>query len=129
MHPAVVKQFDQLQESYPQATIEPLPSGAALITIPAFPIPPGWSTTSTTIRFLVPKGYPGPRLDCFWAESGLRLANGNMPYASNDANFVPETTHSGVWFSWHTVNDAWNPAKDTIKSWAGMVATRFDKLQ
>ncbi|WP_457389271.1 E2/UBC family protein [Roseateles sp. P5_E1] len=129
MHPATVEQFAQLKERFPEAQMDPLPSGAALVTIPAFPIPPGWSQSSTTVRFIVPVGYPGPRLDCFWAESGLRLTNGNPPQSSNDPYFIPETTQSGLWFSWHTENNAWNPAKNTLSTWAGMITNRFNKPQ
>lgn len=128
MHPATASQFDKLRVRYPNAEIEELPSGAALVTLPDFPFPQGWSVNSSTVRFLVPVGYPGPRLDCFWTESGVRLANGAQPQNSQDPHPIPETPWSGLWFSWHTENEAWNPIKNTMSTWAGMIVTRMEKL-
>lgn len=128
LHPTTVAQFQKLSLKYPAATIEPLPSGAALVTIPEFELPDGWSAASTLIRFLVPVGYPGPQPDCFWASSGLRLADGGLPKASQDPNIVPETQISALWFSWH-VTQGWHPARDDLTTWVSMISGRFDKPQ
>lgn len=128
LHPTTVAQFEKVKRRFPAATIEPLPSGAALVTLPDFRVPPGWSAPTTTVRFLVPVGYPGPQPDCFWASSGLRLANGQMPQASGDPNPIPETQISGLWFSWHVTN-GWNPARDDLNTWISMITGRFDKPQ
>jgi hypothetical protein len=108
-----------------------LPSGAALVTIPEFGIPSGWSAESTTIRFLIPVGYPGPAPDCFWANSGLRLAGGQLPQASQDPNPIPEVGESGLWFSWHVTgpDHNWNPSRDTLETYVSIIAERFRRPQ
>lgn len=127
LHPITNRQFEAIAQRHPDAQLEPLPSGAALLMIPEFRLPPGWSATSTCVRFIVPVGYPGPYPDCFWASSGLRLDNGQMPQSSQDPNAIPETGYQGIWFSWH-VNDAhlnWNPNRDTLTTWVGAIQERF----
>jgi hypothetical protein len=128
LHPITAAQFERVKRRYPAATIEPLPSGAALVTLPDFPVSVGWSAPTTIVRFLVPVGYPGPQPDCFWASIGLRLANGQMPHASNEATQIPETQFGGLWFSWHVTN-GWNPARDDLNTWISMITSRFDKPQ
>ena len=128
LHPTTAAQFEKVKRRFAGATIEPLPSGAALVTIPDFPVPPGWSAPTTTVRFLVPVGYPGPQPDCFWASIGLRLAYGQPPQASNEINLIPETPHGGLWFSWH-VSGGWNPARDDLSTWISMITRRFDQKQ
>ena len=128
LHPTTAAQFEKLKRRFAAATIEPLPSGAALVTIPDFPLPPGWSAADTTVRFLVPVGYPGPQPDCFWANTGLRLADGRLPQNSNDPNPVPETSHMCLWFSWH-VTAGWHPARDDLSTWVSAISGRFDKPQ
>ncbi|WP_460894898.1 E2/UBC family protein [Ramlibacter monticola] len=108
-----------------------MPSGAAVVTIPDFPLPAGWSSSSTVVRFVVPVGYPGPAPDCFWASSGLRLQNGSMPQASQDPNPIPELGDVGLWFSWHVTDPAasWHPNRDTLTTYVGIIAERFRRPQ
>ena len=131
LSPATLRQFERVQQRYPSANLEPLPSGAALVTVPNYPLPAGWSEASTTIRFLTPVGYPGPNPDCFWATSGLRLAGGGMPQASGDPNAIPETPHQGLWFSWHIENAGvnWHPARDDLMTYLSMIGRRFEQVQ
>lgn len=131
LSPITARQFERVLERYPVATIEELPSGAALVTIADFPLPAGWMAETTCVRFLVPVGYPGPNPDCFWASSGLRLASGAMPQASQEPNAIPETTLQELWFSWHVVEaqNNWNPNRDTLSTYVGIIAERFRKLQ
>jgi hypothetical protein len=131
LHPVTQRHFEAVRRRYPDAQLEPLPSGAALFTIPDFKLPPGWSAISTCVRFIVPVGYPGPFPDCFWASSGLRLTNGQMPQATQDPHQIPETALHGLWFSWH-VTDAhanWNPNRDDLNTWIGAIAERFRRAQ
>lgn len=131
LSPATLRQFERVQERYPGATLEALPSGTGLVTVPNYLLPAGWSDTSTTIRFLTPVGYPGPNPDCFWATSGLRLSSGGMPQASGDPNPIPETPLQGLWFSWHIENpgENWRPARDDLMTYLSMIGRRFEQIQ
>ena len=131
LSPITLRQFAKLQARYPNATLEPLASGAGLLTLPEFPLPAGWTSASTTVRFLVPNGYPGPSPDCFWASSGLRLANGGMPQNTADPNPIPDTPHQDLWFSWHVVDGAlnWNPNRDDLLTYVSIINGRFAQLQ
>lgn len=129
--PILLRQFEKLKLKFPLSTLRELPSGAALITLPEFQLPQGWSSNSTCVYFLVPVGYPGPCPDCFWASAGLRLANGQMPQAAQDPNAMPETGITGLWFSWHVVDGQrnWNPSRDDLLTYASLVVRRFEQVQ
>ena len=131
LSPVTQRQFARVEERYPGSTIEILPSGAALVTVLDYPLPPGWSAATTTVRFLVPVGYPGPNPDCFWATSGLRLEGGGMPQNATDPNAIPETPFQELWFSWHIENPGqnWHPARDNLMTYLSMVGRRFEQLQ
>jgi hypothetical protein len=124
------RQFDRVKERYPSASIAPLPSGSALVTIPEVPLPNGWSAINTTIRFLVPVGYPGPPPDCFWADRDLLLATGAQPQASN-VTVIPETNIAGRWFSWHVVQGQanWSPNRDDLMTFVVIVLDRLRQAQ
>jgi hypothetical protein len=131
LSPATLRQFERLRERYPGASLEAPPSGAALVTVPNYPLPEGWSAPTTVVRFLVPVGYPGPHPDCFWTTSGLRLANGTVPQNAADPNPIPETQHQAHWFSWHIEDPArnWHPARDDLMTYLSMIGRRFEQRQ
>ena len=60
--------FGRLKDKYPEATLEMLPGGAGLISVPRHPLPAGWSAAEVMMRFLAPNGYPVAAPDCFWVE-------------------------------------------------------------
>jgi hypothetical protein len=130
LSPVTNRQLDRVRARHPDVQIEELPSGAALVTIPHFALPQGWNAESTCVRFLLPVGYPGPSPDCFWASSGLRLAGGQMPQAANEQQ-IPETDHTGVWFSWHVIEAQanWNPNRDDLATYVEIIAERFRHCQ
>jgi hypothetical protein len=111
-----------LQERFPGSSATSLPSGAMLIRIPNFKVPGGWNKDVVEVRFLAPVGYPYSQPDCFWADEGLRLANGGMPQNSNISP-VPETTDRGCWFSWHL--GSWTPGSDTLMTFVAVINDRF----
>jgi hypothetical protein len=115
-------QLEQLRERFGDAHIRRLASGTALVTVPSVRLPEGWSKPSTSIRFLVPPGYPYAQLDCFWAEADLRLSGGAMPQNSG-LTPIPEANEPGLWFSWHLCG-TWNPNRDTLLSWMNVVIDR-----
>jgi len=116
-------QLDTLKERFPEANAASLPSGATLISVPDVSVPLGWSARKTTVRFLAPTGYPYAAPDCFWADCELRLATGAMP-VSSAVNPIPETSLSGLWFSWHLTHP-WNPNIDNLLTWMATVEMRF----
>lgn len=112
--------IEKLKEVYPSAAITQV-SGGSLISIPGFSLPAGWSKEITEIRFLAPAGYPFAQPDCFWADSDLRLANGNLPQASN-LQFAPDGRPQ-VWFSWHVTQ--WNPNSDSLLTYIRVIKNRL----
>ena len=127
LSPITHRQFARVSERYPSSTIQELPSGAALVTLPDIKLPPGWSSGMTTVRFIVPAGYPGPVPDCFWADQSLTLAGGGTPQASQSPHAIPETNLQGRWFSWHVTDGLkhWNPNRDELMTYVGVVLDRF----
>lgn len=128
MHPNTLAQLEKLKERHPGASLRELPSGAALVSIQSFALPPGWSATETGVHFLLPVGYPGPQPDCFWADSGLRLDGARMPQNCQDQNPIPEAEIMGLWFSWHVVN-GWHHVRDSLSTYVSLIKKRFEQLQ
>jgi hypothetical protein len=131
LSPITERQFLRVRERYPEATLAPLPLGAALFTLPGVQLPPGWSHPETTIRFVVPAGYPGPAPDCFWSDTVLTVNGGAMPQATQASNQIPETGIRAQWYSWHVTNAAnnWNPNRDDLMTYLGIVLDRFRMLR
>ncbi|NYD91080.1 E2/UBC family protein [Sphingomonas melonis] len=120
-------QLEQLRERFGEAHASTMASGTTLVTVPGVRLPEGWSRSSTTIRFLVPPGYPFAQLDCFWADPDLLLAPGATP--QNAAlNVIPETRQQGMWFSWHLAS-AWSPNRDTLSTWMNVVIDRLRQVR
>ena len=124
----IAQQLAEVAARFEGAALDRLPSGAALIVIPRFALPAGWSKSETTIRFLALANYPFANPDCFWADENLRLANGGEPQNSA-SNAIPETQLGNLrWFSWHVHNN-WNPSRDTLLSWIACIADRFRNVR
>lgn len=120
-------QLEQLRGRFGEVQTRQLPSGATLVTLPGVRLPVGWSKPSTTIRFIVPPGYPFANLDCFWADPDLLLAHGGPPQNSA-LNPVPETVEPALWFSWH-LTGPWNPNRDTLSTWMNVVIDRMRQVK
>jgi hypothetical protein len=118
------KQAAQLRLRFNDMDIVALGSGTSLVTLPAVSLPSGWSKPVSTLRFLVPAGYPFAALDCFWADDDLRLANGQLPQSAGCGNVIPEAGIAGLWFSWHLAGP-WNPNRDTLSSWVNSMIDRM----
>ena len=125
MSGVVTMQLDELRERFGEAHAQAMTSGTMLVTVPGVRLPRGWSKTSTTIRFLIPPGYPHAQPDCFWADADLRLASGAIPQSSG-LNAIPEATEQGLWFSWH-LTTPWNPNRDTLSSWMNSINDRLGR--
>jgi hypothetical protein len=120
----IEQQTQELKKQYPQASVNPVPSGAYLIEIPNFKMPPGWNRDIVTIVFLAPPGYPGAQPDCFWVEPApVRLQNGATPQNTNDTNLIPGVGQRGTWFSWHV--SSWDANRDSLIRYMNVIMMRL----
>ena len=122
----VEEQFEALRGEYPGAELEPHPDGSLTVTVPDVPLPEGWEPRTTTVRFLVPVGYPAGRPDCFWTDDQVKLIGGKVPQATGQ-NPKPYGPHGLLWFSWHIQN--WSPNFDTLLTYFNVVTKRFETKQ
>lgn len=130
MNPIVEQQLAVLRQSRPGASVDQLPTGAHLITIPDVQLPDGWNRRTTTVLFLTPPGYPSAQPDCFWVEPAqFRLANQGTPQGSNDSNPIPGLVPARqlTWFSWHL--QGWNPNHDSLITYLNVIMKRFESRQ
>ena len=121
---ALEQQFADLQLRYPNATLERRPDGTAVIKLPEFSLPGGWSKPTATVAFVAPAGYPYAKPDCFWADVDLRLSSGGVPANSGTNNVLAEPM---LWFSFHT--SAWNPNKDSLMTYVNVIKARLNDLR
>src|SRR3989338_331947 len=119
-------QLHVLQEKYVGASMQPLPDGSHVLTIPNVKLPDGWSAPQTTVKFHIAPGYPHGALDCFWVEPTLRLKNGAQPQNTNITR-IPGTGEPWLWFSWHKSH--WNANRDTLTTYMNVIYERFKKAQ
>jgi len=118
----IEEQFALLRAHSPQATLATSADGQAVVTIPGVALPPGWSTPTTTVRFIVPVGYPFSKPDCFWTDPGLRLQSGAMPQATG-VQSPPGINEPQLWFSWHA--GQWNPNRDNLLTYFYVIQNRL----
>ncbi len=127
LSPRTKTDFARLNERHPDATLTPLPSGAALVEMP-FELPPGWSVSSVELRFLVPNGYSTASPDCFWVSPDLSLAGNGKPRNSEYNNPIPETAIQAHWFSWHIEEGKWSPNDSDLLMWLSICTKRLQCL-
>lgn len=120
------QQVETLRQRYPGASSREWANSVALVIVPDVPLPKGWNRTSTTVRFVVPAGYPFANPDCFFVDPSVRLEGERMP--QNSAMQALGELGEMLWFSWH-LNGAWRPNKDTLTTWMAVIAHRFEQLQ
>jgi Prokaryotic E2 family E len=119
-------QFFDLCNAFPAATMTAA-DGGHLIRIVGVKLPDGWSQSETEIRFVVPNGYPYAAPDCFWADHGLRLANGAIPLNAQLGTLMPgQNDPNTLWFSWH-VNNAWKPGFCDLLTYVKIIRNRFEE--
>lgn len=118
--------FQKLQAQYPEATLSRRPDGSALVVIPNFLLPSGWSSQQTSILFVVPVGYPAARPDCFWADAGLRLSSGGQP-SNTSVNANYGGAEQRLWFSFHP--GSWHPTLDDLVTYTKLIKSRFERRQ
>jgi hypothetical protein len=127
MTPILERQLEELRRVYPSgAEITQLPSGAFLVELKSVALPTGWNKSNTSVRFVVPVGYPFAAPDCFWADTDLRVAPSTQPQATNFQP-IPEVNAPGMWFSWHV--QGWNPNRNNLVSYAKVIEQRLKDLR
>lgn len=84
-------------------------SNGGWIRIPSYPLPPGWSSTTTEVAVQIPKGYPGAEPYGIYVPVGLKFKDA-MPnnYTQPAGNAPP---FEGAWgvFSWAPNDGEWKP--------------------
>jgi hypothetical protein len=115
-------EWTTLTNRFPNTTLVDGVDGTALVAIENVDLPQGWSLSETSVRFLVPIGYPASQPDCFWAAPELRLASGAIPRNAGQ-QVVPGDGQPGLWFSWHITR--WRPSFDTLTTYVQFVIERF----
>lgn len=120
------RQLEDIQRRFPGATSERQSDGSVLMTLPNFPLPPGWSRMTTTVRFVVPVGFPIANPDSFWADADLRLDAGGLPMnTALQAPWPGRGEH--LWFSWHPSH--WSPQRDSLVNYVGVIARRLGEAR
>lgn len=121
------RQLEDLRRAYPGGVqTTRLPSGAVLIEVKDLPLSNGWNRANTSVRFVVPVGYPFAAPDCFWTDQDLRLAPNVQPQATN-FQAIPEANQPGLWFSWHV--QGWNPNQNNLVTYAKVIEQRLKELR
>jgi len=119
-------QLERLKQKYNGARLEERADGTALISVPNVPLSAGWDRKHTTVRFVLPAGYPLAQPDCFWTDAELRLANGTLPQ-----NAAINNSHGGteplLWFSWHLAN--WDPNASDLLRYVRAIESRLRRAQ
>src|SRR5579859_5412412 len=82
------------------------------VIVEEYPVPPGWTKTSTGLMVLIPSGYPMTPPDNFYADNDLKLV-GDAQLTNADYN-VPQIGRSWLRFSYH-IEAGWNPHADLLQ--------------
>jgi len=102
------------------------------VRIPSYPLPEGWTWSSTEVAFQIPvdRGYPGTPLYGIYVPSGIRFEGSQPDNYNEPAGTQPP--FPGAWgvFSWTPESGEWRPTDDLRKgsnllNWAMGIAVRF----
>lgn len=120
----LAEQLAEVQRRYPDARIEAASGGSRLLIVPGVPVGAGWNARSTTVRVLVPVGFPHVKPDCFYADATLRLATGAEPQSSN-----LQSVFGGQyrWFSWHI--STWDPTRGSLDQYLHVCEGRLKEAR
>jgi hypothetical protein len=91
-----------------------------------YKLPRGWNKATTKLLLITDISYPNSKVDMFWVDADLRLADGGK--VAQSAGTI-ETYLDQPWqrFSWHV--QRWNPALDNVITYLATVDTRLGQLQ
>jgi len=86
--------------------------GNGWVHIPSFPLPAGWSRSTTNLMVIVPGSYPHLPPDSFYVEKHLRDARGRPIDHYFEGAGHNRFAHRGwAWFCYH-VRGPWRPTVD-----------------
>jgi len=123
--PTLDAHFKRLKVRYPDTVLTPLPSGAALITLPNRPLPGGWAPTLATLHFIAPVGYSVAAPDSFWLAPNVTV-NGAVPTNSSASQTIPETKISAHFFSWHLEAARWLANEHDLLTFVSVCLKRLE---
>ena len=102
------------------ATIDLQSDGSAIVLVPNVLLPPGWSASTTSVRWVLSPAYPAAQPDCFYADGELRLAGGGMPVNTGLQVLAGVPL---LWFSWHL--QLWRPGRDDLLTYLRFIERRL----
>lgn len=107
-----------------EAHRDPTNGNRIFVIFEKYQLSSGWNRAETKLLLIADISYPNSKLDMFWTDPGLTLANGKIPQAGE----VIENYLNQQWqrFSWHV--QKWNPAVDNIITYLGTVDSRLGQL-
>ena len=117
----VTNQLADVQRRYPTARTEQTADGQRVLVVPGIQLEAGWSSPDTTLRFVVPVGYPHANLDSFYTDASLRLASGAEP-----DNTALQQMFGGQyrWFSWH-LGSGWDVERGSLDTYVRFCERRL----
>jgi hypothetical protein len=124
--PPVIDQLNTLRTQHPDTSWLELENGTVRVSVPGVELPKGWSSPATTVRFVLPVGYPNAQPDCFWTDAGLQLEGGRTPQNTGKQQ-IPGTSETLLWFSWHA--QSWSANQHSALTWLRIIKKRFELLQ
>ncbi len=77
-----------------------------------FPVPLGWSRTTTELLVVIPQGYPFTPPDNFYVTMGLKLASGIPP--GNYTEGVNLVNRQWGQFSFHPEREQWKASPEIL---------------
>lgn len=95
-----------------------------MLMVPGVCVGTGWNALSTTVRVLVPVGFPHVKPDCFYVEPTLRLATGAEPVSSNIQSIFGGQYR---WFSWHI--STWDPMRGSLDQYLHVCESRLKQAR
>ncbi len=104
---------------------EPPTGSQIFVVFEHYPLRMGWNKSETRLLIITDVSYPNSKLDMFWVDQDVRLADGRIPQAGGTfATYLNQQWHR---LSWHV--QKWNPAVDNLITYLGTVDARLGQLQ
>lgn len=124
MRLTVEQQLSEVRKQYPNAEFDVIDGGIRLLVVPSTPLVAGWNREDTLVAFQVASGYPQVKLDCFYTDAGLTLANGSEPQNSSLQGVGSRRLR---WFSWHLAT--WDPALASLDRYLRFCERRLREVR
>jgi len=104
-----------------EARREPPTGNQVFVVFEDYVLPSGWNKPTTKLLIITDISYPNSKLDMFWVDQDVRLADGRIPKAGGTfETYLGQQWHR---LSWHV--QKWNPAVDNIITYLETVDARL----